>query len=239
MIPLVYDQINHWGRDDEFFLALLKKLNVEYIADLGCGTGRWTTHLAQNGYIITAIDPNEEAIDVAKSKDHPGNVNWIVGDSTDLPINTYDAVIMTANVAQVFLTDDSWEQVISDVIQSLKVGGHFIFDTRNPLAKVWKEWERDKTPDLAKDRLSGDSLEIYTEYEGFEGDVYTFYEIIKNTKTDEVLIHEKMQLRFRTQEEYDESLKQIGFTQIETYGDWEFKQANSSENKSFIYHCVK
>lgn len=25
MIPLVYDQINHWGKDDEFFLALLKK----------------------------------------------------------------------------------------------------------------------------------------------------------------------------------------------------------------------
>lgn len=179
MIPLVYDQINHWGRDDEFFLALLKKLNVECIADLGCGTGRWTTHLAENGYKITAIDPSEEAIDVARSKDTPGNVNWMVGDSADLQSNTYDAVIMTANVAQVFLTDDSWKQTISDVFRSLKVGGHFIFDTRNPLAKVWKEWEMDKTPDLAKDRLSGDPLEIYTEYDGFEGDVYTFYEIVK------------------------------------------------------------
>ncbi|WP_342515345.1 hypothetical protein [Sutcliffiella sp. FSL R7-0096] len=29
MIPLVYDQINRWGKDDEFFLALLKKLNVK------------------------------------------------------------------------------------------------------------------------------------------------------------------------------------------------------------------
>ncbi|MES1042366.1 class I SAM-dependent methyltransferase, partial [Peribacillus simplex] len=34
MIPLVYDQINSWGKDDEFFLALLKKVNVKKIADL-------------------------------------------------------------------------------------------------------------------------------------------------------------------------------------------------------------
>ncbi|UPK42364.1 class I SAM-dependent methyltransferase [Paenibacillus pabuli] len=238
MIPLVYDQINHWGRDDEFFLALLKKLNVECIVDLGCGTGRWTTHLAENGYKITAIDPSEEAIDVARSKDTPGNVNWMVGDSADLQSNTYDAVIMTANVAQVFLTDDSWKQTISDVFRSLKVGGHFIFDTRNPLAKVWKEWEMDKTPDIAKDRLSGDLLEIYTEYDGFEGDVYTFYEIVKNTIKDKILIREKMQLRFRNQEEFNISLRSTGFTQIETYGDCEFKKANS-KNKSFIFHCVK
>ncbi|WP_458122613.1 class I SAM-dependent methyltransferase [Paenibacillus sp. Z3-2] len=238
MIPLVYDQINHWGKDDEFFLALLMRLKVEFIADLGCGTGRWTIHLVQYGYKITAIDPNEEAIEVARIKDNSGNVKWIVGDSSDLQTNTYDAVVMTANVAQVFLTDDSWKQVISDVFRSLKMGGHFIFDTRNPLIKVWKEWEKDTTPDLAKDRLSGDPLEIYTEYEGFEGDIYTFYEIVKNTKTDKVLVHEKMQLRFRNQEEYDESLKQIGFSKIETYGDWEFKYANS-ENRSFIFHCVK
>ncbi|GAB1157251.1 class I SAM-dependent methyltransferase [Paenibacillus illinoisensis] len=238
MIPLVYDQINLWGKDDEFFLALLKSLNVKSIADLGCGTGRWTTHLAQNGYTITAIDPHEEAIELARSKVDSGHVNWIVGDSSNLQTNTYDAVIMTANVAQVFLTDDSWKQVTSDVFRSLKAGGHFIFDTRNPLVKVWEEWEKDMSPDTAKDRLSGDPLEIYTEYEGFEQDVYTFYETVKNTKTNEVLVHEKMQIRFRKQGELDESLKQAGFSKIETYGDWEFKYANS-ESRSFIFHCVK
>ena len=238
MIPLVYDQINLWGKDDEFFIALLKTLKVESIADLGCGTGRWTTHLAQNGYTITAIDPHEEAIKLARSKDDSGNVKWIVGDSSNLQTNTYDAVIMTANVAQVFLTDDSWKQVISDVFRSLKVGGHFIFDTRNPLVKVWEEWEKDMSPDVAKDRLSGDPLEIYTEYEGFEQDVYTFYETVKNTKTNEVLVHEKMQIRFRNQGELDESLKLAGFSKIETYGDWEFKYANS-ESRSFIFYCVK
>lgn len=108
MIPLVYDQVNCWAKDDEFFLELLKRINVKKIVDLGCGTGRLTLHFAKAGYHVTAIDPNEEAIEYAKKKEYLGEVAWIVGDSSTLEANTFDAVIMTANVAQVFLTDRSW-----------------------------------------------------------------------------------------------------------------------------------
>lgn len=238
MIPLVYDQINGWGKDDEFFLALLKKVNAKKIADLGCGTGRLTTHFAKAGYHITAIDPNEEAIEYAKRKEYSDKVTWIVGDSANLETNAYDVVIMTANVAQVFLTDESWQNVISDVHRALKLGGHFIFDTRNPLAKAWEEWEKDETPDIATDHESGELLEIWTEYEGFIEDVFTFYETVKIARTDEIVVHEKMQLKFRTQEDIHESLQQVGFSQIQAYGDWEFQQA-SAETKSFIFHSVK
>ncbi|TKC19277.1 class I SAM-dependent methyltransferase [Robertmurraya kyonggiensis] len=238
MIPLVYDQINHWGVDDEFFLALLKKVNAKKIADLGCGTGRLTSHFAKAGYQITAVDPNEEAIEYAKHKKYPGEVTWIVGYSSNLQTNAFDTVIMTANVAQVFLTDQGWQHVITDAYQALKPGGHLIFDTRNPLARAWEQWEKDMTPDVAINQETGDPLEIWTEYEGFVEDVFTFYETVKNARTDEVLIHEKMQLKFRTREEIYKSLKQVGFSQIQVYGDWEFKQA-TVESKSFIFHSVK
>lgn len=237
MIPLVYDQVNEAAWDGEFFLALLKKLNVKKIADLGCGTGRLTNHFARAGYQIIAIDPNAEAIEYAKNKEYSGEVTWIVGDSSNLQINMFDAVIMTANVAQVFLTDESWQQVISDAYQALQPGGHFIFDTRNALSKVWEQWEKDTTPDFATDPASGEPLEIWTEYEGFLDDIYTFYETVKNVHTGEVVIREKMQLKFRTQEEILESLQKVGFL-IQVYGDWEFKQT-TVETNSFIFHCVK
>lgn len=238
MIPLVYDQVNGWGKDDEFFLELLKKSNVKTIADLGCGTGRLTTHFAQAGYQITAIDPNEEAIEYARNKACPGEVMWIVGDSTNLQSNAFEAIVMTANVAQVFLTEDSWINVVNDVYRALKPGGHFIFDTRNPLAKVWEQLEKDMTPDHAIDLVNGEPLEIWTQYEGFVDDVFTFFEMVKKARTGEVIIHEKMQLKFRTQETIYQSLKNAGFSQIQVYGDWEFKQATSKTN-SFIFHSIK
>lgn len=238
MIPLVYDQVNGWGKDDEFFLALLKKSNVKTIADLGCGTGRLTTHFAAANYEVTAIDPNEEAIEAAKGKESSGKIKWIVGDSTDLPTNAFDAVIMTANVAQVFLTEESWRTVLADAYRSLKLGGHFIFDTRNPLAKVWEQWEKDTTPDLAKNLVNGEPLEIWTTYDGMADGIFTFYETVKNAHTGEVVVHEKMELKFRTQEAIQDSLKQANFSQIHVYGDWEFEEA-SSKAQSFIFHGVK
>lgn len=238
MIPLVYDQINGWGKHDEFFFGLLQKVNVKDIADLGCGTGRLTTHLAKAGYHIVAIDPNEEAIEYAKNKKCLGEVTWIVGDSSKLQTNTFDAVIMTANVAQVFLTEESWRRTISDAYRALKPGGHFIFDTRNPLAKEWEQWEKDLTPDIAMCEVNKESLEIWTEYEGFIEDVFTFYETVKNATTGEIVIREKMQLKFRSQEEILESLGKVGFSLTHVYGDWEFNQA-TPEAKSFIFHGIK
>ncbi|WP_172254260.1 class I SAM-dependent methyltransferase [Saccharibacillus deserti] len=238
MIPLVYDQINSWGKDDEFFLALLKKINVKSIADLGCGTGRLTIHFAKAGHEVTAIDPNEEAIEYAKVKESYGDVKWMIGDSTKLRTNAFEAIIMTANVAQVFLTEESWRNVVADAYRALKPGGHFIFDTRNPLAKAWEQWITDTTPDVAKNLLTGEKLEIWTQYEGFVNDVYTFYETVKKADTGEVIIREKMELKFRTQETIHDSLKQASFSQVQVYGDWEFEQA-TSKAKSFIFHAIK
>lgn len=238
MIPLVYDQLNSCRIDEEFFVSLLDNLNVKNLADLGCGTGRLSTRFSEMGLRTTGIDPNAKAIEQAKLKEYADQVNWIVGDSTNLLASAYDVVIMTANVAQVFLTDEIWTRTISDVYGSLNNGGHFIFDTRNPLAKVWEEWEKDDTPDTATDLESGDPLEIITEDEGLTGEVYTFYESVRNTRSGQLLAHVKMQLRFRTYEALVESLKGAGFAQIQAYGDWEFKKA-SSENRSFIFHCVK
>lgn len=237
MIPLVYDQINQWGKDDEFFLQLLKKVQPKNVADVGCGTGRFTIHLARAGYDVTAIDPNAEAIALAKEKEHAAEISWMIGDSATLPSEKFDAVIMTANVAQVFLTDKSWQQTLTDVYRSLKPGGHFLFDTRNPSAKTWEVWEQDQTL-IGSRRGYRDPLEIWTAYDGFVDGVYTFYETVKHAKTDEILVHEKMQLIFRTEEEITHSLEQAGFAQVQVYGDFDWKAAGV-ETKAFVFHSIK
>lgn len=237
MIALVYDQLNHWGKDDDFFMELLESTQSKTIADLGCGTGRITVQMAKDGYRVTAIDPNEEAIHYAMQKAYAQDVTWIVGDSANLKPEAYDVVIMTANVAQVFITDESWQTLVHDAYCALKPGGHFIFDTRNPKAKAWEEWQKDDTVDKIQDLNTGDTLTMWEEYEGLNGSVFTFYEKIKNEKTNTV-IEDKVQLIFRSYKEISQSLHQAGFIKVQAYEDWQFKLA-TSRAKSFIFHSVK
>ncbi|UBH21676.1 class I SAM-dependent methyltransferase [Macrococcus armenti] len=238
MIPLIYDQINKWSIADDFYVKLLNKIDVKEIADLGCGTGRLTTNIANENNNITGIDPDSVAIKYAKEKKSANFVKWIVGDSSNLKDSNYEAVIMTANVAQVFIEEENWDQTLNNVYNSLTHNGHFIFDVRNPLVKSWIEWENDETPDIAFHPITDEVLEIWTEYEGFKNNVYTFYETVKNKNTNEIIIKKQMQLIFRDYDEIMHSLFNIGFKQIKCYGDWKFEDATNT-SKSFIFHAIK
>lgn len=53
--------------------------------------------------------------------------------------------VMTGNVAQVFLTDEAWEQNLQNIRKSLSHRGKLVFETRDPAKEAWKNWIRDKT----------------------------------------------------------------------------------------------
>src|SRR5437660_2692849 len=54
--------------------------------DVGCGTGRDAVYLAGRGWTVTGIDGVPRAIERAKrrAKDAGAEVNWVLGDVTDL-----------------------------------------------------------------------------------------------------------------------------------------------------------
>jgi hypothetical protein len=52
---------------------------------------------------------------------------------------------MTANVAQVFLTDTEWALTLQAAYAALRPGGRLISETRDPAAKAWLEWTRERS----------------------------------------------------------------------------------------------
>lgn len=238
VIPLIYDQQNESRIDIDFFIYLLKKSGGSSLADLGCGTGTVTELLVKEGYKVTAIDPNEEALAVAKSKYGTDSINWIVGDSRDLESSSYDHVLMSGNVSQVFLTDESWKSTLINVYGSLKPGAQLLFDTRNSDRKIWESWEQDTAPETAVLPDTQEKVEIWTQYEGLRDSIYTFYETVKTVETNRIVDKVKIDLKFRTYEELVNSLYKTGFTTIEVYGDWSEQPANM-EHHSFIFRCIK
>ncbi|CAG9622693.1 hypothetical protein BACCIP111883_03484 [Sutcliffiella rhizosphaerae] len=56
-----------------------------------------------------------------------------------------DLVTMTANVAQVFLTEEEWEETLLAIRSVLHPGGRLVFETRIPEARAWLKWNKENT----------------------------------------------------------------------------------------------
>ena len=52
---------------------------------------------------------------------------------------------MTGNVAQVFVSDDSWVATLGAIRQALRPGGHLVFESRVPEDRAWRRWSPEAT----------------------------------------------------------------------------------------------
>lgn len=56
------------------------------VLELACGTGWWTPVIAQSAASVTALDLNDEVLDIARAKDFAGaNVAFVKGSAFELP----------------------------------------------------------------------------------------------------------------------------------------------------------
>jgi SAM-dependent methyltransferase len=139
----IYDAFDGDRDDLTAYLNVADELGADRVLDVGCGTGCLAVLLADGGRMVVGVDPAETSLEVAKSKDRAGRVTWVHGDVTTVPRLGADLAVMTGNVAQVFLTDDSWSQTLQGIGAALRPGGHLVFETRRPEYRAWEEWAAD------------------------------------------------------------------------------------------------
>lgn len=141
----LYDLDNPGGPDHEWYRTLASDLGALRIVDLGCGTGLLTRSLATPGRAVTGIDPSATMLEFARRQSGADAVRWILGDASDLPRDgSVDLVISTGN-AIMHVTRDEFPQVVADVAASVRPGGVFAFETRNPAYREWESWTPDRT----------------------------------------------------------------------------------------------
>jgi SAM-dependent methyltransferase len=149
----LYDHDNPRGADTDFYLALATELGAHRILDLGCGTGVLTRELAAvDGRYVIGVDPASAMLAIARRPPDAERVHWIEGDATALgtlqsEMAAVDLVVMTGNVAQVFLDDTEWAATLRAIDAVLRPGGHLAFESRNPDDCAWERWTRDATYD--------------------------------------------------------------------------------------------
>ena len=141
----VYDPLDPVRDDLEVYADLAVALGARKVLDVGCGTGTFACLLAGRGIEVVAVDPASASLEVARRKPGADTVTWLHGDTGALPPLQVDLATMTANVAQVFVTDEEWLATLRGVHAALRLGGHLVVETRDPAARAWEEWDRATT----------------------------------------------------------------------------------------------
>lgn len=215
----LYDIENPHGPDTDFYIRRATDLSAQHILDLGCGTGLLTRQLAVNGRQVVGVDPAPAMLAYARRQPGAERVQWIEGDSSALGTPAADLVLMTSNVAQVFLDDAEWDAVLHHIHAALRPGGHLAFESRNPDDQGWERWNPETTFARLEDTPHG-PVESWLEVVRVgNGRVHCKgHNIFKNT--GEILVVNS-ELRFRSYAEISASLRNAGFTIEQMYGDWQ------------------
>jgi ubiquinone/menaquinone biosynthesis C-methylase UbiE len=73
-----YDRIHKQSFDEVGVQAIIKMLHDTFldkrVYEVACGTGRWTSYVAQVAKEVYAIDLNEEMLELSRAREYPPNV---------------------------------------------------------------------------------------------------------------------------------------------------------------------
>jgi SAM-dependent methyltransferase len=145
-LAAIYDALDPDRSDLDAYLGMVGEFGARSVLDLGCGTGTFALMLADQGVEVIGVDPAGASLDVARAKPGAERVRWIHGDASAIPEGTaVNMVTMTANVAQVFLTDADWLATLAAVHAALVPDGRLIFESRDPDRRAWEEWTEERT----------------------------------------------------------------------------------------------
>jgi SAM-dependent methyltransferase len=205
----LYDLIEDDRSDLFVYAAMVDELHAESVIDVGCGTGTFACLLAQQGKHVVGVDPPLPSLNVARSKTGAGNVVWVHGDATALGHVEADLITMTGNVAQVFISDASWDATLRAARAALAPDGWLVFETRDPAREAWTAWNRAASyrelslPD-------GDRLATWVELTAVELPLVSFRHLFTFEARNETLSSDST-LRFRTADELVNSLVAANF----------------------------
>ena len=120
--------------------------SVRDVLELGCGTGRFLVALGTRGYVMTGVDRDTTALELAREKTekvgvHPRFIEADLGSWE--PNDWYDAVIAPNNVLKWLRTHETLRRCITQAALALRAGGVAIFDLtfeeRNWRSADWRD----------------------------------------------------------------------------------------------------
>ncbi len=216
--PLWYDAENRWAPDDDFYLALAKRIGGP-VLDVACGTGRLTRAIAATGIAITGVDLMAPML--AQARVLAGNlpITWQQADCRTMHLGQrFRLALMTSHGFQHLLTNADQDAFLATVYAHLEQGGRFAFETRNPGDSDWHDtdWEMWRTfVDPA-----GQTVEVWARSTYDQPNLLEHVELHRTLPATGETVESQITLRYTGVEELNLRLAAHGFTVVEQYGNW-------------------
>ena len=143
----IYDGLNTFLSDLQFYKKWLPKNKDAKILELCCGTGRLTLPIAKDGYNICGVDYTSSMLRQAKIKAAEAGleINFIEADIRTLNIQEkFDLIFIPFNSIHHLYKNEDLFETLEGIKKHLKQGGLFLFDCFNPNIQYIVESEKEE-----------------------------------------------------------------------------------------------
>lgn len=229
-----YDKFIDWKKrmDEEshFYINILKEAHTKNVLDCAAGTGFHTIMLAKNFFCVEGSDNNPEMLKKAKknSKKQNLSIEFYKADWRNLSsciYKEYDAIICAGNSLPLLSSEKEIQKSLKEMYSVLTKGGIVVLDFKN-FEKLNKNG---KTIEQGAVLRNQNSFECFfhiwnTSYNKML--LYVIY-IWNDSKVFESKLFRSSYYPIRA-DECKDILKQVGFKEVNFYGDYKLSAFNNS-----------
>lgn len=239
--PEIYDlENNDFEPDGPFILALAKKL-AGAVLELGCGTGRVTIPLAQNGIDVTGIDVVPGMIEKARLKSKGLPIEWIVADARTFQLDRkFRLIFESGSVFHHMLTRTDQEAYLARVREHLEDDGRLVINLFFPhpdrlrSSAAEEDWFSVQRSDGCEMQVTG--IDQYDEIRQVRTE--TAYRRWTDAGGQKIVCISPLSLRYIFPQELETLLHYNGLEVTERYGDADGSPL-TNQSRAMIYICRK
>lgn len=222
----VYDIVFPFDKTTAAFLEkdLQKNSNV---LDLGCGTGSYSIELAKVGHNVTGIDLDETMIEDAKIKKGNSSSEFYTEDMLQfknvVKDKAFDMIFCIGNSLVHLKDKQSVNKMLQEIYSSLKSNGYTIVQIINYDRIIEKNIT--SLPTINREPEGVKFVRNYNVHE--DNSIVDFNtQLIINKKGEEKIYENSVPLLVLKSEELVQMFKEVGFSEVELFGDFDGEKYN-------------